>query len=119
MARHNREGYGADQRGYEYGVHYQPDWLRLVKVTRNLETGRQSTKTLYKNPAERAEAEPGARVRTRIVSVDQGLDFEIAITDPHAGVKRIRVAYTITNEQGEPEEVEFTLDNELVPPSAR
>ena len=33
VARHNREGAGADQRGFEYGVNYQPDWLKLVKVT--------------------------------------------------------------------------------------
>ena len=50
MARHNRDGQGADQRGQEYEISYQPDWLRLVKVTRTLETGRQSTKTLFKNP---------------------------------------------------------------------
>jgi len=50
LARHNREGQGADQRGFEYAVNYQPDWLRQVKVTRQLETGRQSTKTLFRNP---------------------------------------------------------------------
>jgi hypothetical protein len=60
VARHNREGVGADQRGYEYGVSYQPDWLKLVKVTRQLESGRQSTKTLFRNPANEPEAEPGA-----------------------------------------------------------
>ena len=91
MARHNREGHGADQRGFEYGVNYQPDWLKQVKVTRQLETGRQSTKTLFRNP-ERAAAEPGDRIRTRIVSQDQRLDFEVALTDPKAAVRRIRVA---------------------------
>ena len=60
MARHNRDGYGADQRGYAYGVSYQPDWLRHVKVTRVLQTGRQSTKTLFRNPADRQEASPGS-----------------------------------------------------------
>lgn len=117
MPRHNREGHGADQRGHEYDVNYQPDWLRLVKVTRTLETGRQSTKTLYRNPAERAEAEPGDRIRTRITSPDQELDFEVAVTDPRGAVTRVRVSYSLTNEDGEREDVEFTLENELPPPS--
>lgn len=111
MARHNREGAGADQRGFEYGVSYQPDWLKLVKVTRQLESGRQSTKTLFKNPMER-EAEPGERVRTRIVSADQDLDFEIALTDPRSAVTRVRVAYEVPGENGRIEEVEFTLESE-------
>ncbi|HET9949821.1 MAG TPA: hypothetical protein VFQ22_12935 [Longimicrobiales bacterium] len=112
MARHNREGAGADQRGYEYGVSYQPDWLRLVKVTRQLESGRQSTKTLFKNPAPGPAAEPGERVRTRITSADQSLDFEIAITDPHAAVRRVRVSYLVPGANGRPEEVEFTLESD-------
>ena len=112
MARHNREGSGADQRGFEYGVSYQPDWLKRVKVTRTLESGRQSTKTLFRNPASGPEAQPGERIRTRIVSRDQSLDFEVAITDPRAAVKRVRVAYVIPGENGRPEEVEFTLESE-------
>ena len=117
MARHNREGAGADQRGFEYGVNFQPDWLRQVKVTRQLETGRQSTKTLFRNPADRAEAEPGERVRTRIVSPDQGLDFEVALTDPKGAVRRIRVSYALPSpDGGREEEVEFTIESELLPP---
>ena len=116
MARHNREGAGADQRGFEYGVNYQPDWLKLVKVTRQLETGRQSTKTLFRNPAGRPEAEPGERIRTRIVSVDQSLDFEVALTDPRSAVKRIRIAYEVPGENGRVEEVEFTLESEHLLP---
>lgn len=112
MARHNREGSGADQRGFEYGVSYQPDWLRLVKVTRQLETGRQSTKTLFRNPAEGPEAEPGPRVRTRIVCDDQPVDFEIAVTDPRAAVRRLRVAYEVPGENGRLEEVEFTIERD-------
>ncbi|MEQ9398581.1 MAG: hypothetical protein RJQ04_05385 [Longimicrobiales bacterium] len=117
MARHNREGNGADQRGYEYGINYQPDWLKQVKVTRQLETGRQSTKTLFRNPADRAESEPGDRVRTRIVSPDQRLDFEVALTDPRAAVRSIRVCYAVPSAHGgRDEEVEFTLEAELPPP---
>lgn len=113
MARHNREGHGADQRGFEYGVNFQPDWLRQVKVTRRLESGRQSTKTLFRNPADVPEAEPGDRVRTRITSLDQGVDFEVALSDPRAAVKRIRVAYSIPTEDGvRDEEIEFTLESE-------
>jgi hypothetical protein len=101
VARHNREGMGADQRGYEYGVSYQPDWLKLVKVTRQLESGRQSTKTLFRNPASEPQAEPGDRIRTRI--------------DPRAAVKRVRIAYEVPGENGRPEEVEFTLESEDLP----
>lgn len=109
MARHNRDGAGADQRGYAYSVSYQPDWLRLVKVTRQLESGRQSTKTLFRNPAP-PEAEPGERVRTRITSADQGLDFEIAVNDAGSAVRRVRVAYEVSGDDGRSEEVEFTLE---------
>lgn len=116
MARHNREGHGTDQRDFEYRVSYQPDWLKHVKVSRALETGRQSTKTLYRNPADRKEAEPGDRVRTRIVSEDQGLDVEVAVTDPGGTVVRVRVACRVIGPDGEPEEVEFTLENELPGP---
>ena len=117
MARHNRDGSGADQRGFEYEVSYQPDWLKQVKVTRQLPTGRQSTKTLFRNPADHAEAEPGDKVRTRIVSQDQGLDFELALIDPSSAVTRIRVAYSVPVEGGlREEEVEFTLEGELPPP---
>ena len=115
MARHNRDGAGADQRGFEYEVSYQPDWLKLVKVTRQLETGRQSTKTLFRNPASGPEAEPGDRIRTRITSSDQSLDFEIALTDPNAAVKRVRIAYEVPGANGRTEEVEFTLESEDLP----
>ena len=113
MARHNREGQGADQRGFEYAVNYQPDWLRQVKVTRQLETGRQSTKTLFRNPVGRHETTPGDRVRTRIFSLDQGLDFEVSLADPRAAVRRIRIAYALPSDNGiREEEVEFTLESE-------
>lgn len=110
MARHNRDGAGADQRGFEYEVSYQPDWLRLVKVTRQLETGRQSTMTLFRNPTKVPEAEPGERIRTRVRSVDQSLDFEVALTDPNSAVRRVRVAYEIPGPDGGLEEVEFTIE---------
>ena len=114
MARHNREGQGADQRGYHYGISYQPDWLRHVKVTRDLETGRQSTKTLFRNPSDRRESEPGDRIRTRVTSRDQNLDFEVVVADPKRAVRRIRVAYEIRGKDGRrEEEIEFPLEDEL------
>lgn len=90
MARHNREANGSDQRGHEYTISYQPDWLRTVKVTRNLETGRQSTKTLFTNP-EDARREPGDQVRTGIRCNTQGMRFEVAVTDPDRVIRRIVV----------------------------
>jgi len=114
MARHNREGLGADQRGYQYTVSYQPDWLRHVKVTRDLESGRQSTKTLFRNPVDRSEQEPGEKVRTRITSQDQDLDFEVMVTDPQRAVVRVKIAYEIRGPDGRrEEEIEFTLEDEL------
>jgi len=114
MARHNREGQGADQRGHQYGISYQPDWLRHVKVTRDLETGRQSTKTLFRNPADKSEGEPGDRIRTRITAKDQSVDFEVVIADPHQAVRRIRVAYELPGTDGRrEEEIEFTLEDGL------
>ena len=113
MARHNRDGEGVDQRGHGYIVSYQPDWLRLVKVTRALESGRQSTKTLFRNPADRREGEPGDRVRTRITSPEQGLDVEVCVDDTIGRVSRLRVACIVDNADGDPEEVEFIIDGDL------
>lgn len=113
MARHNRDGSGGDQRGFQYQVSYQPDWLHLVKVTRNLESGRQSTKILFRNPLDHREAPPGNRVRTGIRSPDQGLDFEVAVTDPDQAVTRIRVACRVPDGRGSTEEVEFVLEGNL------
>lgn len=113
MARHNREGSGGDQRGHQYQVSYQPDWLRQVKVTRNLVTGRQSTKILFRNPADRRYAEPGPKIRTGISSPEQDLSFELAITDPQSMVTRVRVACRVPDGKGSTEEVEFVLDGQL------
>ena len=113
MGRHNREGKGADQQGFEYQIKYQPDWLRLVKVTRTLDSGRQSTKTLFRNPATRREANPGDRVRTRIVSPGQGLDVAVAVSDPHQLVCRVQVTCMIPTSGGHAEEVVYTLEDDM------
>ena len=90
MARHNRVAKGSDQRGETYEVSYQPDWLRVIKVTRTLESGRQSTKTLFKNATKR-EQSPGQRIRTRVESKEQRVEFEIEVDDPNGIVRRIIV----------------------------
>lgn len=104
MARHNRETYGSDQRGFEYTISYQPDWLHQVKVTRVLETGRQSTKTLYSN-SEPSVRKPGHQVRTAIGCEAQGLEFQVAVTDHDRVVKRI-----IVETEGADGDVQFTLE---------
>lgn len=114
MARHNRESRGTDQRGYDYDISYQPDWLQMIKVTRHLESGRQSTKTLFRNPGRR-EQDPGPRVRTRIRSPEQGLNFEIVVNDPDGVVKRVIVETTVKDARTE-ETILFTLEDKLPPP---
>ncbi len=113
MGRHNREGKGADQQGYEYQVNYQPDWLRLVKVTRTLDSGRQSTKTLFRNPTRHRMEAPSEKVRTRILSPAQGLDMEVAVSDPHGCVHRVQVTCTIRTADGGTEEVVYTLEDSV------
>ncbi|MGH7480550.1 MAG: hypothetical protein ACRELV_00215 [Longimicrobiales bacterium] len=112
MARHNREGTGSDQRGRAYTVSYQPDWLRQVKVTRTLESGRQSTKTLFRNP-EPKEDEPGTRVRTRVSSAEQGVDFEIAVEDPRQVIRRIIVETEVPGTGKGGRTVVFSIDGDL------
>jgi hypothetical protein len=108
MARHNRDGSGEDQYGRHYDVAYQPDWLRLVKVSRELDSGRQSTKILVRNP-EAPEQQPGPRVRTRIASAELGLELELALRDPRGVVRRIVVETVIPEGPEAGEVVAFTL----------
>jgi hypothetical protein len=118
MARHNREGNGSDQRGFDYQISYQPDWLYLIKVTRTLESGRQSTKTLFRNPGYR-EQSPGARVRTHIISGEQGLDFEVVVNDPREVVRRITVETVLPGTRSANDDddmIIFTLEDKLPPP---
>jgi hypothetical protein len=108
MARHNREGRGEDQHGHEYRIEYQPDWLHHVKVTRDLSSGRQSTKTLFRNPETPAQ-EPGSKVRTRIVAPDLGLDVHVTIDDETGCVRRVAVEATIPSGPEQGESVAFIL----------
>jgi hypothetical protein len=116
MARHNRDARGTDQRGFDYEISFQPDWLRLIKVTRTLESGRQSTKTLIRNPAT-PENPPGRSVRTRITSAEQQLDVEIDINDPRGVIKRIIVVTAPAGAESVEDEVEFTIEHRMLPDS--
>ena len=108
MARHNREGRGEDQLGRTYVVSYQPDWFYQVKVTRDLESGRQSTKTLFRNP-DSPEADPGPRVRTRVESEALGINFEITIEDPRGIVRRVTVETVAPEGPDENQNLGFTV----------
>lgn len=130
MARHNRSGDGVDQNGASYTIDYQPDWLRRVKVTRKLKSGRQSTKNLFRNPSDHAEAEAGDRVRTSLVSPDQAVDFEIAIRDPNRAIRSVSITYELDSgsdgsrskkrtRRKKPDRVVFTLETGLKPPPKR
>ena len=109
MARHNRDAHGADQRGFDYDISYQPDWLRLIKVTRTLENGRQSTKTLFRSNAPR-EVCPGPKVRTRLSCPEQGIDVEVDINDANSVVKRIIIVTAPADSTAVDDELEFSLE---------
>lgn len=100
MGRHNRDARGEDQRGKTYEISFPPDWMKQIKVTRDLENGRQSTKTLFRNTA-RPEQPAGSRVRTRITSREQKLDFAIELEDPQGIVTRVIIETQAPN--GDPE----------------
>jgi hypothetical protein len=117
MGRHNRDARGSDQRGFDYQISFQPDWLAQIKVTRNLESGRQSTKTLFKNSEKDQEQLPGSRIRTRIVSAEQKLDFEIVVNDPRRVVRRVIVETYLPDMPADEGTVIFGFDDEMRPPS--
>jgi hypothetical protein len=110
MARHNRDARGSDQRGFDYEISFQPDWLKQIKVTRTLESGRQSTKTLFRNPAS-PEHSPGPRVRTRISSDEQHMDVEVDVNDPRGVVRRIIIVTAPPGSDTVEDELEFTIEN--------
>jgi hypothetical protein len=111
MARHNRVARGTDQRGETYEVSFQPDWLRLVKVTRRLESGRQSTKTLFKNTTKR-EQSPGQKIRTRVEAREQRLEFEIELDDPQGVVRRIIVETLPASATSAEDRLIFSIDSQ-------
>lgn len=110
MARHNRDARGEDQRGRLYDISYQPDWLKQIKVTRDLESGRQSTKTLFRNQT-RAEQAPGSRVRTRVSSPEQKLDFAIELDDPQGVVTRVIIEAAVPGASPSEARLVFSIDD--------
>jgi hypothetical protein len=111
MARHNRDGVGTDQHGAEYVISYQPDWLRQIKISRTLSgSNRQSTKTLFRNPATYAERSPGSTVRTRVRSKDGKLDFEVTVADKARHVDQIVVTSRAADGKGD---ITFIIDASL------
>ena len=71
--------------GIRYVIGFQPDWLRYVKVTRDLETGRQSTRrsTRIRPTSGRQNPETGSEPGS--LPKEQKLDFEVTIADPTPG----------------------------------
>ncbi len=116
MARHNREGEGTDQWGATYVISYQPDWLRQIKISRMLSGGnRQSTKTLFRNPATCAERNPGDRIRTRVTSKEAKVDFEVAISDETRQIDQLVVTSRAGDGRGD---ITFIIDGSLPQPGA-
>ncbi|HEX8358752.1 MAG TPA: hypothetical protein VF613_01435 [Longimicrobium sp.] len=108
MARHNREGEGEDQHGHRYRIGYQPDWFRQIKVTRDLENGRQSTKTLLRNP-QPPLGEPGPRVLTEVEAPELGLSFSLTLQDERRVVRRIIVETVIPEGEERGQTISFVL----------
>ena len=91
MARHNRLGHGVDQFGFKYSIHYPPDWLDRIRVTRRLPSGRQSTRTLFRNPARKPLGEVRGLMRTTITSEDQDLEVAVSFGTGSGRVNQIEV----------------------------
>lgn len=79
MSRHNKYARGKDQLGFRYRISYPPDWLDRIKVTRRLHSGRQSTKTLFRNPVRVPKTSPGGLIRIQIESGEQDLLVEARV----------------------------------------
>jgi len=116
MARHNRDAKGVDQHGELWHLSYHPDWIRRIKISRQLpDRDRRSTVTLFKNEAERAQAEPAKVIRARIRAADGTADIEVSLEDRSDVVESITVV-TRRERNGRTERVEFVLEDDLEPP---
>ena len=116
MARHNRDAKGVDQHGELWHVSYHPDWIKRVKISRQLpDRSRRSMVTLFKNEEDRAQAEPAKVVRTRIRSADGSTDFEISLEDRADTVESV-IVVTRRRRGDSEEQLEFVLEDDLDPP---
>ena len=104
MAKHNRAGQGVDQHGFSYRINYPPDWLDRIRITRRLPSGRQSTRTLFRNPARKPMGDVRGLVRTRIESAEQGLEVAVSFRAASGRVDEIEVHWRDT--AGAPHEVD-------------
>lgn len=93
MARHNRWGRGVDQCGFLYRISYPPDWLDRIRVTRRLPGGRQSTKTLFRNPSRAPGVAAGRRVRAKIESAEQNLEIEVSLGPARGRIGELSVEW--------------------------
>jgi hypothetical protein len=112
VARHHREGTGTDQRGFSYHIEYQPDWFQKVRVSRQLENGRQSTTTLFRNPTPVPQSRPGPQVRTRIRSPEQEIDLEVSVNSDAHHLHRITLWCRVPSLDGiGVEEISFVVEH--------
>ena len=98
-----------DQDGFGYRISYPPDWLDRIRVTRRLPSGRQSTRTLFRNPARKPQA--GAKgltrmglTRIKIESAEQGLEVAISFSGGAGHVNEIEVHWQ--NSASPPDEMD-------------
>lgn len=123
MARKNKSAKGKDQKGYEYEIKYQPDWLKRFKVSRKNKKGKKTTDVIFTNPETRQQQAPGTKVTTDVAS-DEGVNFSVTVNDPLGAIKRIRVEYATPatsrgkgNGRTKPEIIVYTMDDDLPPPT--
>lgn len=127
MPRKNKSGKGKDQKGVDYTISYQPDWLKAFKSSRKDRKGRKGTVTVFQNPEKYRKEDPGKTVKTK-VSSNEGVDFTVTVDDPKRAIKRIRVEYRVRKpaaggasakkmaSSGSNEEVVYTLEDDQPPP---
>jgi len=128
MPRKNKSGNGKDQKGVDYTISYQPDWLRALKSSRKDKKGKKGTATIFQNPEAHRKEDPGKTVQTKVTSVE-GVDFTVTVDDPNRAIKRIRVEYRVRKPAAggsgtaktmavktSNEVVVYTLDDDQPPP---
>lgn len=98
MPRKNKSGKGKDQKGVDYTISYQPDWLKAFKSSRKDKKGKKGTATIFQNPEKYRKEDPGKTVTTKVSSAE-GVDFTVTVDDPKRAIKRIRVEYRVIKER--------------------
>ena len=82
MARHNRTTAGVDQLGNLWRISYQPDWLRHLKLSQRVFGCRRTSRTVLRNPEERALTLPGRKIRTALGLADGAGEVAVTLEDP-------------------------------------